>query len=543
LSSSSDNNDSKPPQSAQQLGEKLSPEMLKFMDSMPFGIVALDAEYNISHWNLAISKMSKILRVDVIGKNIFDAFPTIEERGRRIRFEMTMKDRVTSVFSSHVHKHLIPCKNDKGDFQIHNTTLQSIPNYQGAMLVIEDVTSMSNTITDYRKMTEELRIAEDQALQAKAVKENFLSNMSHEIRTPMNGIIGIVSLLEDTDLSAEQREFVKIISSSGETLINIINDILDLSKLEAESMDMEKISFNVKDLLSESSHLFQSMTSAKGLRLEFDMAEGMHENYLSDPTRLRQIIWNITSNAIKFTERGGVNIHCDSIIDEGKEYLRFEIVDTGVGINPENLEHIFNPFSQEDESTARKFGGTGLGLSIAKKLVNNLGGVISCRSELGHGSVFSFTIEAEKSSEVMDLTPVLEETDEVIEDQSEVTILIVEDNDVNQVMAGAMLNKFGFYYEIAANGLEAFQMASSSQYSMILMDCHMPIMDGFEATRKIRSIPFYENIPIVGLTANVFSENKEACLKAGMNDVMCKPFKSKELKKLIVKFLSNIAAA
>ena len=385
---------------------------------------------------------------------------------------------------------------------------------------------------------EELRLARDEALEASQAKSQFLATMSHEIRTPMNGVLGMTELLMETGLTSRQTRFAEIILRSGKSLMEIINDILDLSKIESGKLDLEIISFNLIDTLKDVSELFDANARKKGITMSLEIGPDVYESTLGDPVRLRQILMNLLSNAIKFTDQGGVKLQVNRI---DNDLVRFEVSDTGIGIPEEALEDIFEMFSQAEQSTTRRFGGTGLGLSISRQLTEMMGGVLSVESTKGEGSTFRFTAQLPEANLEAETSEVLQSYQSTTQPKgNSLTILVAEDNPVNQVVAAESLAQLGMKAVIVANGLEAVEEARNYAYGLILMDVEMPELDGCGAARKIRADQKSESdqvpVPIIAMTADNGMEARQRCEQAGMNDYLPKPFSLEELKCTIDKW-------
>lgn len=387
------------------------------------------------------------------------------------------------------------------------------------------------------KLEEELRKAKEIAEASTKSKSEFLASMSHEIRTPMNGIIGTASLLKSTNLDETQLDYVSIIDFSANNLLAIINDILDISKIEAGQITLESIDFNLHNVINETIKLLTPKAIEKGIELTANIDGSVPLFAKGDPVRLKQVMINLTNNAIKFTKTGYVKIEAETIEQENKvrKYL-FKIVDTGIGI-PENArEKIFIDYLQADETTTRKFGGTGLGLPISKRLIEMMHGQIGLESEVGKGTTFWFTISLDIGKE-----PPYELIDEKavfnIDDANKLSILIAEDNLVNQKVAIATLKKLGHRLEIAENGKIACDMHNLNRYDVILMDVQMPVMDGITATQMIREQEnkkgVTKKVKIIAMTANAMKEDRQKCLDAGMDDYISKPFKAVELSRML----------
>lgn len=420
----------------------------------------------------------------------------------------------------------------------------------GAVVVARDITEQKRIEKELTeaKIFAELATGRAENAQAKAenattiahdavkAKQQFLSNMSHEIRTPMNAIIGFTKVVLKTELTAKQREYLTAIKMSGDALIVLINDILDLAKVDAGKMTFEQTPFKLAASISAMLHLFEIKTQEKNLSLIKKYDETIPEVLVGDPMRLHQIMLNLLSNAVKFTSIGGIEVSVRMLAqDDELVTLEFAVTDTGIGIRADRMDSIFENFQQASSSTSRIFGGTGLGLAIVKQLVESQKGTISVVSELDKGSTFSFqlnfmktTVEAKAELEMMGVDHALKG----------LSVLVVEDIPLNQLLMKTLLDDFGFERDIAANGKIAIEKLKERDFDVILMDLQMPVMDGFEATEHIRKVMRCD-IPIIALTADVTAFDMEKCKELGMNDFVAKPVDERLLYSKIVGLTSR----
>ncbi len=399
-------------------------------------------------------------------------------------------------------------------------------------------------VTEKRRAAEELRAAKEAAERASLGKSQFLANMSHEIRTPLNGVLGIAGLLSKTELDAQQGRFVDIIQSSGRSLLRVINDILDFSKIEAGKLTIDAAPFDLHTVVREAVELYSQTAQAKSLLVSASIADDVPHHVIGDPHRLGQILGNLISNAIKFTEQGWITVRLECAMPEGAgEIIRFKVEDTGVGIDREHQERLFAPFEQVDGSASRRYEGTGLGLSIVRALVEMMGGEISVQSTVGRGSTFAFEVPFKVAdSEAIAVESGENETPSAFHAR----VLLAEDNLVNQEVARAALLQLGCDVSVAANGVEAYDAWEATLFDAILMDCQMPEMDGFEATARIRKAEQRGagiRTPIIALTAHALKGDRERCLAAGMDDYLAKPFDANELARVLHRWLTDRAVA
>lgn len=397
--------------------------------------------------------------------------------------------------------------------------------------------SIETDITANKLNQSALEEAKEKAESASQAKAQFLSTMSHEIRTPMNAVVGMSNLLLEEELSPKQREYLDTLKFSSDNLLNLINDILDFSKIEAGKIDFEHIRFDLHQLARGIRESNAYIAQEKGISLEVNYAPNVPQFVLGDPTRLGQILNNLTSNAVKFTETGSVALSLDMIIEEPDRFeIQFAVRDTGIGIAKEELDNIFDSFTQSDVYVTRKYGGTGLGLTITRQLVELQHGHIKVTSKEGEGSVFTVTLHFDKAEPVGKAKNTSPRKQDSLEGFK---ILLVEDNQVNQFVAARFLEKWKSYYDIAENGQEALDLLEYSNYDLILMDIQMPVKDGFDTTRALRSSDKQQHreIPIIALTAGNVLEIQNEAMEIGMNDFVTKPFNPVELYSKISKHL------
>jgi PAS domain S-box-containing protein len=518
----------------------LSEYSLSLIEASHDPLFAISPEGKITDMNNASVKVTGIARPKLIGTDFFDYF-TEPQKAREVYQKVFEKGFIADCPLILFHKNgkLIDVlfngavyKDDKG-------------NVLGAAIVARDVTNKKRIEKELieAKISAELatEIAEEAKINAEnstviaenavKAKQQFLSNMSHEIRTPMNAIIGFTKVILRTDLTEKQKEYLNAIKISGDALIVLINDILDLAKVDAGKMTFEKTPFKMKSSISAMLHLFENKIQEKNLKLVTEYDSKIPTVLVGDPIRLHQIILNLVSNAIKFTFKGKITVSVDLLHeDDDKVILKFAVTDTGIGISEEKIGTIFENFQQATSGTSRLYGGTGLGLAIVKQLIEPQGGTIRVNSIIHEGSTFSFTLPFQKTNVDIELENELAEIDS---EMKNIKVLVVEDIALNQLLMKTLLDDFGFERDIAENGKIAIEKLQENDYDIILMDLQMPEMNGFEATKYIRNT-MHSTIPIIALTADVTTVDGDKCKAVGMNDYIAKPVDERVLYNKII---------
>jgi PAS domain S-box-containing protein len=401
------------------------------------------------------------------------------------------------------------------------------------------ITGTLTDITERRETEAALKAAREEAERANRARAEFLATVSHEIRTPINGVIGMTGLLLDTNLSAEQWRYTNSLRVSAEHLLQVINDILDYSKIDAGKLEFERLHIGLREVVDSVLAITAPRAGAKGLELKAVLPRDLPANLIGDPGRLRQILLNLVGNAVKFTETGRVAIEMEiTDLDAAQAALTLTVTDTGIGIPPESVGALFTEFSQVDSSVSRRFGGTGLGLAICKRLLDGMNGRIEVESTLGAGSRFSFTVPLDRDAGFKAEEAVIEAEPHIANLSLTGRVLVAEDNPTNQLIIASVLDKYGLRVDVVSNGVEAVNAVRTVPYDLVLMDMQMPEMDGLEATLAIRRLGGKAGaIPIIGVTANAFHDDHERCRAAGMQDIVTKPFRWSDLAKRMARHL------
>jgi PAS domain S-box-containing protein len=503
--------------------------LLFILRETPLAYIEWNLNFRVVSWNKAAERIFGYTAAEAIGKHAMELIvpepiqDQIDETWRRILASAGGNESL----NENIRKDgsLITC-------QWNNTVIKDHKGHKTT------VASLVNDVTESIKTQETMRIALEEAQKATRAKTEFLANMSHEIRTPMNGVIGLTELLLESDLDPQQRSYLEVIRSSGEMLMTIINDILDLSKIESGKLVLTDREFNVGDCLSSSFALFSHNMRKKGISGKVELDDSLPQIASGDPMRLRQIIYNLVNNAVKFTESGTITMRSwAEPVTSIRMKLFVSIEDTGMGISPNRLESIFDPFSQEDASPTRLHGGTGLGLTICKRLCSLMRGDIQVDHSSKAGTCFTFHVELNRIPFSTDRKSLSKEPGIVapVTEFHDLSILVVEDNAVNRLVTKRILRSLGYGSAVVTNGQEAVDYIRSHPCDLIFMDLQMPVMDGFTATQRIRDMAGTEP-HIVALTASAVEGDRERCIAAGMDDYLSKPISREAIEKVLASY-------
>lgn len=493
-------------------------------------LITISTTGKITDMNDALANITGMSRADITGTDFFNYF-TEPQKAREVYQEVFANNSVADSPLTLRHK------NGKLTDVLFNGSVYKDykGNVLGVVIVARDVTEQKRIATELNEAKifaeQATSIAEVAKLKAEAAtktaedavkaKQQFLSNMSHEIRTPMNAIIGFTKVLLKTEITVKQKEYLEAIKLSGDAMIVLINDILDLAKVESGKMVFENIPFKISVSIAAMMHLFEIKIQEKNIQFHKEIDPEINEVVKGDPVRLHQIILNLLSNAVKFTSTGSITVKVKLVNeDPEKQTIEFSVIDTGIGINKSKIENIFENFQQATSGTSRLFGGTGLGLAIVKQLVEQQGGTVKVMSEPEKGSSFSIQLTFEKTKSKAE--PMAVALDELTNEIKNIKVLVVEDIPLNQLLMKTLLDDFGFERDVAENGRIAIEKLKKNKYDIILMDLQMPEMNGFEATSFIRN-EMHSTVPIIALTADVTTADLAKCKLVGMNDYIAKP--------------------
>jgi two-component system sensor histidine kinase/response regulator len=498
------------------------------IDHSPDAFIQLDSNGSIIDWNDKAVSIFGFEKSEALGKEFSMVMPP-HEMGLNPGYRKCYQ-KSADVLG--VIREVVGQRKDGSRFPLELRTSE-IPFEEGNAFIIS-----ARDITQLKDSQNRLLNAMTAAEAANAAKSTFLSNMSHEIRTPMNSIIGMANLALKTHLNTKQHDYVSKINFSAQHLLGLLNDILDFSKIEANKLEIEEVNFTLSALFKGLSGQLAHAAASKGLSLKFELDEKLSVPLRGDPMRLSQILLNFISNAIKFTQTGEIKVSAVLLVERAGEFeIRFEVRDSGVGLSNEEIGKLFHAFHQADTSTTRKYGGSGLGLAICKQLVELMDGTIGVDSEPGKGSVFWIAVRLPFGEKINVMKQIVNLDLSSLQDKS---ILLVEDNIFNQQVASEILQEVGINVSIANNGKEAIECLLQKTFDCVLMDVQMPVMDGFEATRQIRTTPVLANTIIIAMTANAGVEDKARCFAAGMNDFISKPVFADQLYAVIAKHLNVV---
>ncbi|MEO5342533.1 MAG: ATP-binding protein [Gammaproteobacteria bacterium SHHR-1] len=522
------------------------------IDQLPLMLFVKEAEgLRFVHFNPAGERLLGIRKEDLLGRCDADLFdPQQADIFSQKDREVLEQGRVLDIAEETIdtpkgrrllHTRKVPIKDEQGQPRFLLGISEDITEAKASERELRDYRDNLERLVAQR--TQELEQAKTEAEQANRAKSEFLANMSHEIRTPMNGIIGMTHLLLSSELAPKQRNFARRAHDSAVGLLGILNDILDFSKIEAGRLELEVVGFRLNELIEQLNSLVGSKAEEKGLSIQIRVAPEVPNMLLGDPLRLRQVLLNLLSNAVKFSPPGArVNLSV-ALQEQNPQRVRllFSVADSGIGISKEDQQRLFQAFSQADASTTRKYGGTGLGLTISRRIIGYMGGDIKLESEPGVGSTFSFSIElgwrATEPEAIPSLAQDVQDLEQIQARLRGARVLLVEDNEINRELVVELLASRGVRTQVAVNGEQALRRLEQNDFDLVLMDCQMPRMDGYEATRRIRAQARYRQLPVLALTANAMIGDREKALAAGMNDHIAKPIDPDSLFRVMGRWL------
>lgn len=493
-------------------------------DNGPEIVYVNDAVTKISGYSAEelIGQTPRILQGEGTSRETLDQLKESLKNGQSFNGELKNYSKDGTAYWLEIS--IVPVKNEKGK--------------------ITHFTAIERDVTERKAFEKELRLEKENAEAANIAKSDFLATMSHELRTPMNGIIGMAEMLLDSNLDSEQRDNTETLHGSSENLLSILNDILDISKIEAGELELEYVPFHINTAVQQIMQLFTPIAAHQGIDIKLDRDEKVPSTVISDLGRIQQILRNLISNAIKFTEDGSVKIILKTAFEKGNPYLFVAVQDTGIGIPTDKIDSIFEKFTQADTSITREFGGTGLGLAITQQLISMLNGEIGVDSVQGKGSTFWFTIPLEIADENMKAINFYDKDINIsdMDIPTDIKILAVDDHPINQKFIMKLLKKLNFTdIDMAENGRIALEMIDTKSYDIVLMDCQMPEIDGYQAATLLREREkgTGRHLPVVALTANAMIGDREKCIRAGMDDYLSKPIKADKLMELIKKYANH----